>query len=73
MALGDEAAFPRNGKLAEAQFDVPGMTYRQWAAGMALQGLLAGPGDLSPTKAARYAVEAADRLIGELGLDEPAK
>lgn len=43
-----------------------GMTYRQWLAGMAMQGLLANDSDRRPENIAKDAVEYTDALIAEL-------
>lgn len=64
-ALGDRPAFPRNGIPAEN----PGMSLRQWLAGQALSNL-ASIENLSPDKAAAWAVEFADATLKELAKEE---
>ena len=44
---------------------VAGMTLRDWFAGMALQGLLAGSENMSIDTAARLSYTAADMMIAE--------
>ena len=46
---------------------VPGLTKREWFAGMALRELVK---EWEPAGAARYAIEAADALIEALNDDE---
>ena len=41
----------------------PGMTYRAWLVGMALQGVMANPAVKNPKERAALAVEAADNTI----------
>lgn len=56
------AAFPRSSQGVAGDVDVAkGMTLRDWFAGMALQGLLAGGSRLSD--APRWAYTAADAMI----------
>ena len=45
---------------------VAGMSYRDWAAGHALSGVLSIGGQPTPAQAAKAAVECADALIEEL-------
>jgi hypothetical protein len=47
--LADKQAFPSTVDLAAVRdVDHPGMTYRQWLVGMALQGILSNPKYLDP-------------------------
>lgn len=49
----------------------PGMTLRQYYAGLAMQGLLALHGnDVEPTSIARYAARRADALLDELAKEQ---
>lgn len=70
MALANKPAFPRNGHAGAATIDEPGMSYRQWLVGMALQGLAAhhGPGAKAEDvqSAAGLAVLWADLALQEL-------
>lgn len=62
---GDWTAFP-----SDRSNDTPGMSYREWLAGVALQGILANPREdfarLTSVGAAGMAVEYADALVAEL-------
>jgi hypothetical protein len=58
-AMGDTCIYPRN------EQDMPGVTLRQWYAGMAMQGLLAGCAS-NYDAVAEGAVRQADSLLQEL-------
>jgi len=70
--LSSQPAFP----VCSSTEEHPGMTYRQWLAGMAMQGLLSKQGsagrqtadeiEQSPDKCAEWSVQYADALIKEL-------
>ena len=63
--MKDAYAFPRVTKLGE---HAPGMELRDWLAGMALSGMLAGrnPGsNYTPEEAACYAYQISDAMLAE--------
>ncbi len=74
MSAAHEPAFPRRhtkrrvGALQEDVYYDPGVTTRQYFAGLAMQGLLANPEciNLDTVTAARNAVAFADALIRKL-------
>ena len=63
-SLSDQSAFPVNLPSGNS----PGMTYRQWLVGMALQGLLANENawEQSNKNVADFAIQAADETIKQL-------
>lgn len=63
---GYDGPTPTGGHLT--QYPQPGMTLRQWYAGLAMQGLLAcsTTEEDTPGEAAKYAVKFTDALIAEL-------
>lgn len=63
--LADQQAFPIPG--SEINNPEPGMTYRQWLAGLAMQGILAArPNPKEWSEYAEACVDMADALIAEL-------
>jgi hypothetical protein len=62
---GEKAAFP--GKYGG------GLTKREWFAGMALQGLLASPGNTLLDKCADHAIFTADAILRQLAESDGAK
>ena len=64
--LSEQPAFPFIcNDVSKNQVVEGGMTYRQWLAGMAMQGILRD-NDASPTMTATLSVKFADALIQEL-------
>jgi hypothetical protein len=69
IGKSSQVSFNAQGRLNETHFD--GMTIRQYYAGLALQGLLAGrKTDLSAQTLAKQSIMAADALIDELNLTD---
>ena len=64
-ANGRESAFP------DQRWN--GLTKREWFAGMALQGLLASPGNTMLDRCAEYAIFAADSILKQLAESDGAK
>lgn len=78
--LGDMTAFPTlgddfmdtpdRGRMPKSAYGMdgkPGMTYRQWVAGLCAAGQLSHPAyDSQPAEVARHAVACADALIAAL-------
>lgn len=63
MSIATKSVHPFHGD----GYSTPGMTLREWYAGLALQGLLASPDRAASIKGyARDAVAFADALIAEL-------
>ncbi len=69
--MNDRPAFPTN-ESSELNL-TPGMTLREYYAGLAMQGLLAVPAHQqnSASMYARDAVRCADALIAELAKEKP--
>lgn len=63
QSVGSDFAHPHPYKEA------PGLTKREWFAGMALQGVLASSSAIEGDAAARHALVAADELIALLEKD----
>jgi hypothetical protein len=66
--MNDRPAFPTN-ESSELNL-TPGMTLREYYAGLAMQGLLMRD-SFRPADAARMAVAHADALIAELAQEKP--
>jgi hypothetical protein len=70
MNIGERPAFPVSPSDIIGSYEPdPGMTYRQWLAGMVLQGLVARPlidGSASVEDRVEVAISYADALIEEL-------
>ena len=74
MSNANEAAFPLPTvelSSREREWGVPGLTKREYFAGLAMQGLVAAPVNISrrfiiPDEAAERALEYADALLAEL-------
>lgn len=66
ISIGDQPAFPTEelGIGPASQ----GMTYRQWLVGKALQGLMAGADNLTPSRATEPDVYSAPPIIADLAV-----
>jgi hypothetical protein len=71
---GDDLANPVKYLFGEEFFTVGGLTKRELIAAMAMQGLLATPGEYEHAKTiAQWAVDQADALIERLNADPVAE
>ena len=69
MSNGNQSAFPVPAYVDAEGYTVPpvaGMSKREYFAGLAMQGLLAGRTDVSDEAMASYALRAADALLATL-------
>ena len=71
---GNDLAYPVKHSYGEEFFTVGGLTKRELIAAMAMQGLLATPGEYEHAKTiAQWAVDQADALIERLNADPVAE
>lgn len=73
MNNSDKPAMPQSLKMSDAtHIHSPGLTKREYFAGLAMQGLLAkhGDDDYEEGKIAEYAINHAEQLLEELEKDD---
>lgn len=66
MSKGDEPVIPQESYITGQRRHWKGLTIREHFAGLAMNGLLANPGDADAKEVARLATLHADALLAEL-------